>query len=114
MKPTDEEIRVASLNNSKMHYVMAFSEELHKDADIDFRKGIDFAFEWMREQMDKCDEPKPIWIPYQVCPICNGQGRIVADGFTSSVYQDCPTCNGLRIIMMGKLLPTPPIKTEAK
>ena len=36
-------IEQASLENSKMHYIMAFSEELHADADIDFRKGAEFA-----------------------------------------------------------------------
>ena len=44
MKLIDEEkVDVASLENSKLHYIMAFSEELHKDADIDFKKGVQFA-----------------------------------------------------------------------
>lgn len=40
-------IEQASLENSKLHYTMAFSEELHKDADIDFRNGVEFAQRWI-------------------------------------------------------------------
>jgi len=39
-------IEEASLENSKNHYIMAFSEELHKDADMDFRAGVEFAQRW--------------------------------------------------------------------
>lgn len=39
-------------------------------------------------------------VPYQCCPICNGTGKTVADGFTSSVYQTCKVCNGAMIIPM--------------
>ena len=39
-------------------------------------------------------------VPYQCCPVCNGTGKTVADGFTSSVYQTCKVCNGARIIPM--------------
>lgn len=40
-------IEEASLENSKAHYCEAFSEELHKEADMDFRKGIEFAQRWI-------------------------------------------------------------------
>ena len=39
-------------------------------------------------------------VPYQCCPLCNGNGQTVADGFTSNVYQTCKVCNGARIISM--------------
>lgn len=39
-------------------------------------------------------------VPYQCCPLCNGNGQTVADGFTSSVYQTCKVCNGAKIIPM--------------
>ena len=39
-------------------------------------------------------------IKYQSCPLCNGNGQTVADGFTNSVYQTCKVCNGARIIPM--------------
>lgn len=39
-------------------------------------------------------------VPYQCCPLCNGNGKTVADGFTSSVYQTCKVCNGAMIIPM--------------
>jgi len=39
-------------------------------------------------------------IPYQVCPLCNGNGKVLADGFTSNVYATCPVCNDQRIIPM--------------
>lgn len=37
------EIQKAALQNSKLHYIMAFSEELHKDAGLDFCKGVEYA-----------------------------------------------------------------------
>lgn len=39
-------------------------------------------------------------VPYQCCPLCNGAGTTVADGFTSSVYKICRVCNGAGIIPM--------------
>lgn len=39
-------------------------------------------------------------VPYQVCPLCNGSGNNLADGFTSAVYQPCKVCYGSRIIPM--------------
>lgn len=35
---------------------------------------------------------------WQQCPICIGQGRITASGYTSNVFEVCPTCDGQRII----------------
>jgi hypothetical protein len=43
-------------------------------------------------------------VPYQCCPVCNGNGKTVADGFTSSVYQTCKVCLGAMIIPMHVLL----------
>jgi hypothetical protein len=40
-------IEQASLENSKTNYIMAFSEEIHQYADIDFRAGITFAQQWI-------------------------------------------------------------------
>lgn len=37
-------------------------------------------------------------VPYQCCPVCNGTGQTIADGFTSSVFQTCKVCNGAMII----------------
>ena len=39
-------------------------------------------------------------VPYQTCPLCNGYGEILQDGFTSSVYKTCSICNGGKIIPM--------------
>jgi len=39
-------------------------------------------------------------IPYQCCPVCNGSGQTIADGYTTSVYQTCKVCNGAMIIPM--------------
>jgi len=39
-------------------------------------------------------------VPYQACPICNGSGEIVADGFTSGIMQACSVCHGEKIIPM--------------
>ena len=35
---------------------------------------------------------------WQICPICNGTGRVPQDGFTSACYQTCTVCNGYKII----------------
>ena len=53
MKTIDE----ASLENSKNHYMMAFSKQLHFDADMDFRAGA----EWMNQQWQE----KVRWIPVE-------------------------------------------------
>lgn len=39
-------------------------------------------------------------VPYQCCPVCNGTGKVIADGFTSAVFQTCRVCNGAMIIPM--------------
>jgi hypothetical protein len=46
-------------------------------------------------------------VPYQCCPVCNGTGQVVADGYTSAVYQPCKVCNGARIIPMHVTEPAP-------
>lgn len=35
---------------------------------------------------------------WQKCPICDGEGRVTSNGFTSSVHQVCPVCKGAKII----------------
>jgi DnaJ-class molecular chaperone len=40
------------------------------------------------------------FIPYQHCPICQGTGQTLADGFISSVFQTCKCCHGNMIIPM--------------
>jgi DnaJ-class molecular chaperone len=54
------------------------------------------------EQSQAAIEANPLLaaVPYQCCPLCNGNGQTVADGFTSNVYQLCKVCNGARIIPM--------------
>lgn len=42
-------------------------------------------------------------VPYQRCPICEGSGKIPAEGFTSSIYMTCDTCNGMKIIPMASI-----------
>jgi hypothetical protein len=46
-------IEEASLENSKDHYCMAFSEELHQDADLDFRAGVEFSQKWIPIERDE-------------------------------------------------------------
>lgn len=41
-----------------------------------------------------------ITVPYQKCPVCDGTGKTVADGFLRDIYQTCKVCNGERIIPM--------------
>lgn len=49
---------------------------------------------------------------WQCCPVCNGNGQILADGFTSMVYQQCPTCAGNRIIQKPVIEPLPQPPTQ--
>ena len=46
-------------------------------------------------------EEKPQAIPYQACPVCNGSGKVLAEGCISSLYQTCKVCNGAMIIPMA-------------
>ncbi len=39
-------------------------------------------------------------IPFQCCPVCNGTGQTLADGFIANMFQECKVCNGKRIIPM--------------
>lgn len=62
------------------------------------------AYDQLRNQMLSnvlSEQPKKDVIPYQCCPVCNGHGRVLADGFTSNVYQMCKVCNGAMIIPMS-------------
>ena len=38
-----DEIDKAALDNSKLHYIMAWSEELHEYSKVDFQAGVEFA-----------------------------------------------------------------------
>jgi len=57
-------IEEASLENSKNHYIMAFSEEIHQYADIDFRKGVEFAQRWIPVKEDKPQEGELVLTKY--------------------------------------------------
>lgn len=48
---TEKDIAKASLANTKLHYIMAWSHELHKDSDMDFRAGIEFAKQDIRDHI---------------------------------------------------------------
>lgn len=43
-------------------------------------------------------------VPYQACPVCNGTGKTLADGFTSGVHITCTVCNGAKVIPMHVIL----------
>jgi len=52
---------------------------------------------------------------WQKCPICNGEGRILATGYTSSIYNICPTCHGQRILSeLNGLAPAVVVPKEEK
>ena len=36
---------------------------------------------------------------WQLCPKCNGDGRVTSNGLTSSVYQQCDVCNGSKTLI---------------
>ena len=48
------------------------------------------------------------FIPYQKCPLCDGSGRVVAEGIPSGCYDTCsydtcPVCQGIKIIPMHEI-----------
>lgn len=56
----------------------------------------------------QCQEMSDISsVPYQTCPLCNGTGKILSDGFTSGLYQTCKVCKGAFLIPQFSL-PSPP------
>ncbi len=58
-----------------------------------------------KQKLTNCGYTVLASVPYQCCPVCNGTGQTIADGFTSNVYQTCKVCNGAMIIPMH-ILPT--------
>jgi len=70
------------------------------------RNGFYRGCLWYRSQIKhKCNHVK--CIPFQVCPICMGNGRVATSGSTSAVYTICDVCDGRKIIPMYPL-PQPP------
>jgi len=49
------------------------------------------------------DKSQEEYIPYQLCPKCNGEGQCDNIGTSSSMYRVCPVCNGSKIIPMCKI-----------
>ena len=45
-------------------------------------------------------------VPYQVCPFCEGFGKIQNDNLNAVglLYVDCPVCSGSRVIQMYAML----------
>mgnify|MGYP001767214087 CR=1 FL=1 len=67
-----ELIEEAALKNTKLHYIYAFSDELHQDAKLDFEKGVEFAesqleelaidfAEWIKENNEESYDNLPTW-----------------------------------------------------
>lgn len=42
-------------------------------------------------------------VPYQRCPVCNDNGKVLQDGFVAGVFKVCDVCNGSKIIPMHVL-----------
>jgi excinuclease UvrABC ATPase subunit len=99
-KPTDEEILTKAKDIVEKFYPIHRYYATLVDV---CAKGFKAAL----SQMEETDSVSVKCIPFQVCPICNGKGQVVATGFTSSVYQQCDVCNGQKIIPMYQL-PAPP------
>lgn len=88
-----------------------YSPSIHKTIDnniginvggLVFVKSAQDWHELAKREAVREDE-KQDYVPYQGCPICDGAGRVIADGFTSSVYQTCTVCSGHKIIPMHVL-----------
>ena len=62
----------------------------------DYSCEITFTAVKTKKQVERFAHKKTV--PFQECPICDGSGKILQDGFTSGSYQTCPTCDGKRII----------------
>lgn len=72
---------------------------------------FDLLNAWERPNYKEIIGERPMYehktesVVWQRCPICEGKGKIAADGFTSAVYQQCPCCDGKRIISILTGLP---------
>lgn len=63
-----------------------------------FEKKADYPKDAFKYKEGPVQEHKAI--PYQTCPVCNGQGRVTSNGATSNVFDVCSVCNGAKIIPM--------------
>lgn len=54
------------------------------------------------ELMAKLHKEDSCFVPYQKCPLCDGTGQSLTDGFTS-IYDTCSVCKGIKIIPMFKI-----------
>ncbi len=54
------------------------------------------------EMIEKALEaPDSRAIPYQVCPICKGEGKLFSDiNKTTALMEQCDTCGGTKVIPM--------------
>ena len=77
------------------------------EEEIEFKKIVQAVIEGIRNDLrgdkDVALSGKSFQIlpcvPYQVCPLCNGSGRVPSYYSTSS-FDVCGVCNGQRIIPM--------------
>lgn len=67
---------------------------------IDYQRGFKSIDDSIDLICAMVPNSKREFVPYQCCPVCDGKGQVVADGFTSAVYQPCVVCKGAMIIPM--------------
>lgn len=74
------------------------SKILARDAELDSLQKLLYI---KNEEINRLKSVNTV--KYQYCPVCNGHGRVLADGFISAVYKTCEVCNGSKIIPEAKL-----------
>ena len=76
-----------------------YSDGSMEDKVKQIESAIIEAEEHSKQRIDIIYKDKAITtVPYQRCPVCNGEGRIPSQGYTSSCFDTCTVCNGKKII----------------
>ena len=74
-----------------------YDDFLHWCDCYDYETQPEKIVEWTDELLEA------LTVPYQCCPVCNGIGKVLADGFISNVYDTCKACHGAMVIPMHTL-----------
>ncbi len=82
-------------------YTSYYGEKLDR---IEQLSAIQFTGEELKSFVEHCIQQKLNIASvsgsghYQLCPMCAGEGQVLNNGTTSSLFRTCPLCNGSRTL----------------
>lgn len=97
----DTEISIFTAEFNPNPYCITFSEEKQILEKVALRPG-DIVKPLVVLKDNSKPAGEPVFIPSQICPICNGAGKIPQHGTSSNPFSQCQKCNGKRTIPMIK------------